>query len=70
MPGTNGVEFANIVRERYPGLPVILTSGYSEVLAENAHVGFGIDPEAVFGGVAVARVAQGDRAAGARRDLG
>jgi PAS domain S-box-containing protein len=40
MPGMNGVELANIVRERYPGLPVILTSGYSEVLAENAHVGF------------------------------
>ena len=40
MPGMNGVEFANIVRERYPGLPVILTSGYSEVLAENAHAGF------------------------------
>ena len=40
MPGMNGVEFANIVRERYPGLPVILTSGYSDVLAENAHVGF------------------------------
>ncbi len=40
MPGMNGVEFATIVRERYPGLPVILTSGYSDVLAENAHVGF------------------------------
>jgi len=40
MPGMNGVELANIVRERFPGLPVILTSGYSEVLAENAHVGF------------------------------
>ncbi len=40
MPGMNGVEFANIVRERYPGLPVILTSGYSEVLAESRHVGF------------------------------
>jgi nitrogen-specific signal transduction histidine kinase len=40
MPGMNGVELANIVRQRYPGLPVILTSGYSEVLAENAHVGF------------------------------
>jgi PAS domain S-box-containing protein len=40
MPGMNGVEFANIVRERYPGLPVILTSGYSDVLAENLHVGF------------------------------
>ena len=40
MPGMNGVEFANIIRERYPGLPVVLTSGYSEVLAENAHLGF------------------------------
>jgi PAS domain S-box-containing protein len=40
MPGMNGVELATIIRERYPGLPVILTSGYSEVLAENAHVGF------------------------------
>jgi PAS domain S-box-containing protein len=40
MPGMNGVELANIVRERYPGMPVILTSGYSEVLADNAHVGF------------------------------
>jgi DNA-binding NtrC family response regulator len=28
------------VRERYPGLPVVLTSGYSNVLAENAHRGF------------------------------
>src|SRR4029077_8959597 len=29
-----------IIRERYPGLPVVLTSGYSSVLAENAHSGF------------------------------
>lgn len=40
MPGMNGVELANIIRERYPGLPVVLTSGYSNVLAENAHHGF------------------------------
>ena len=40
MPGMNGVELANIVRERYPGLPVVLTSGYSNVLAENADRGF------------------------------
>lgn len=40
MPGMNGVELAQIVRERYPGLPVVLTSGYSSVLAENAHHGF------------------------------
>ncbi|QPF95197.1 hybrid sensor histidine kinase/response regulator [Bradyrhizobium commune] len=40
MPGMNGVELAGIIRERYPGLPVVLTSGYSNVLAENAHRGF------------------------------
>lgn len=40
MPGMNGVELASIIRERYPGLPVVLTSGYSNVLAENAHHGF------------------------------
>ena len=40
MPGMNGVELAVIIRERYPGLPVVLTSGYSNVLAENAHRGF------------------------------
>ena len=40
MPGMNGVELAGIIRDRYPGLPVVLTSGYSTVLAENAHSGF------------------------------
>lgn len=40
MPGMNGIELATILRERYPGLPVVLTSGYSNVLAENAHHGY------------------------------
>lgn len=40
MPGMNGVELANVIRDRYPGLPVVLTSGYSSVLADNAHRGF------------------------------
>jgi CheY-like chemotaxis protein len=40
MPGMNGLELAGVVRERFPGLPVVLTSGYSNVLAENAHHGF------------------------------
>ena len=40
MPGMNGVELARAIRGRYPGLPVVLTSGYSNVLAENAHSGF------------------------------
>ncbi len=39
MPGMNGVELAILIRERYPHLPVVLTSGYSNVLAENAHSG-------------------------------
>jgi CheY-like chemotaxis protein len=40
MPGMNGVELATIIREQHPHLPVVLTSGYSSVLAENAHRGF------------------------------
>jgi PAS domain S-box-containing protein len=40
MPGMNGVEFATLLREQYPGLPVVLTTGYSNVLAENTHLGF------------------------------
>jgi PAS domain S-box-containing protein len=40
MPGMNGVELASIIRERFPGLPVVLTSGYSSALAENADHGF------------------------------
>ena len=40
MPGMNGVELGREVRRRYPGLPVVLTSGYSHVLAEEGHHGF------------------------------
>jgi PAS domain S-box-containing protein len=40
MPGMNGVELATLIRERYPHLPVVLTSGYSSSLAESAHHGF------------------------------
>jgi PAS domain S-box-containing protein len=40
MPGMDGVELATLLRERYPGLPVVLTTGYSNVLAENTHLGF------------------------------
>ena len=40
MPGMNGVELATLIRERYPHLPVVLTSGYSSALAESAHYGF------------------------------
>lgn len=38
MPGMNGVALALKLRDLYPDLPVVLTSGYSEVLAaEGAH---------------------------------
>jgi CheY-like chemotaxis protein len=40
MPGMNGVEMAREIRARFPGLPVILTSGYSDVLAEEGTHGF------------------------------
>jgi PAS domain S-box-containing protein len=40
MPGMNGVDLAFAIRERHPGLPVVLTSGYSNVLAQNVDRGF------------------------------
>ena len=40
MPGITGVELAQQVRKSHPHLPVILTSGYSHVLAENGSFGF------------------------------
>lgn len=40
MPGMSGLELAQEVRRRYPRLPVILTSGYSHVLAQNGRHGF------------------------------
>ena len=40
MPGMNGVELGREIRRLHGGLPVILTSGYSHVLAEDARHGF------------------------------
>ena len=40
MPGMSGVELGHEIRRRYPGLPVVLTSGYSDVLAEEGRHGF------------------------------
>jgi signal transduction histidine kinase/ActR/RegA family two-component response regulator len=40
MPGMGGIELGHEVRRRYPGLPVVLTSGYSDVLAEEGRHGF------------------------------
>ena len=40
MPGMSGIELAQEVRRRMPGLPVVLTSGYSHVLAQEGSHGF------------------------------
>ena len=40
MPGMSGVELGQEIRRRRPGLPVVLTSGYSNVLAEEGRHGF------------------------------
>ena len=40
MPGMSGVELASEIRRRYAGLPVVLTSGYSHVLAKGGPQGF------------------------------
>ena len=40
MPGMTGIEMAQEIRRRYADLPVVLTSGYSHVLAQNGTFGF------------------------------
>ena len=40
MPGMNGIELAKEIRHRHRGLPVVLTSGYSHVLAQDGTSGF------------------------------
>jgi signal transduction histidine kinase len=40
MPGMSGLEMARVIRQRQPSMPVILTSGYSHVLAEEGRHGF------------------------------
>jgi signal transduction histidine kinase/ActR/RegA family two-component response regulator len=40
MPGMTGIELGQQIRGVYPNLPVILTSGYSHILAQNSNYGF------------------------------
>lgn len=42
MPGMDGVAFGRVVRDRWPAIPVVLTSGYSHVLAEEPQHGFAL----------------------------
>ncbi len=40
MPGMNGLAMAQVLRERFASLPVLLTSGYSHVVAQEGTHGF------------------------------
>ena len=40
MPGMNGIELGQRIRQDHHDLPVVLTSGYSHVLAQNGTFGF------------------------------
>lgn len=40
MPGMNGLVLARIIKDRHPSLPVVLTSGYSNVIVQKGHDGF------------------------------
>ena len=40
MPGMSGIDLAAEIRRRHAGLPVVLTSGYSHVLAQDGGHGF------------------------------
>jgi YesN/AraC family two-component response regulator len=39
MPGMSGIDLAKVIKERHPTLPVVLTSGYSDVLADQGSKG-------------------------------
>ncbi len=40
MPGMSGIDLGREIRQSFPALPVVLTSGYSNVLAEEGRHGF------------------------------
>jgi signal transduction histidine kinase len=40
MPGMSGIALGLEIRQRYPGLPIILTSGYSEAIVKSGTEGF------------------------------
>ncbi|WP_235037606.1 MULTISPECIES: PAS domain-containing sensor histidine kinase [unclassified Novosphingobium] len=57
MPGISGLELAQRIAKRCPGLEIVLTSGYSHVLAEEGHHGFNLlkKPYSVDGLLSVLR---------------
>ena len=69
MPGMNGVELGHEIRRHYPDLPVVLTSGYSHILAEEGRHGFELlqKPYAIEDLSRILRRVMGKRQAGQTR---
>jgi PAS domain S-box-containing protein len=63
MPGMSGVELADVIAAHYPGVRVVLTSGYSNVLAESGTLRFELlkKPYSVEELMSVLRADQADR---------
>ena len=61
MPGISGLELAKRIRRSHPNLPVVLTSGYSHILAEEGTHGFPLlrKPYSVEGLARILRTAAG-----------
>ena len=45
MPGMDGIELAREIHRRQPDLPIVLTSGYSHVLAQDGACGYELLPK-------------------------
>ncbi|WP_244537363.1 response regulator [Methylobacterium pseudosasicola] len=63
MPGMSGIELGQEIRRLYHDLTVVLTSGYSHVLAQNGTYGFELLAQAVLDRAALADPAQGSQLA-------
>lgn len=42
MPGQSGIDFAHDIDRNHPGLRILLTSGYSQVIADEGSHGFAL----------------------------
>jgi signal transduction histidine kinase/CheY-like chemotaxis protein len=69
MPGMSGIEFARLLQQRSPELPVVLTTGYSHVLVEDDRHGFPLIQKP-YSAEAVARALHEARGAKARHVSG
>ena len=66
MPGMSGIELGQEIRNRWPALRIVLTSGYSHVLAQQGRHGFELlqKPYSVESLTRILRAAVADTAAG------